>query len=217
MQNKHSHQTIFEDFPSGAVLRGPQDSFQNSRGFNLIELALVITIILITLTMTLPSLQGFLRSYRAEGDAKHISSQLALARMRSAANFTQSRLFFDLASNSFQLETYNKTSAKFEPEGGAQNLSGIDAFGYGNLTIPAGTQTSIGQPAACLDSSAKSIANTACILFNSRSVPVDSTGATTANDAVYLTDGSGGNYSVTVTPSGHVVIWRYIGSRWVAR
>ena len=122
MQNKHSHQTIFEDFPSGAVLRGPQDSFQNSRGFNLIELALVITIILITLTMTLPSLQGFLRSYRAEGDAKHISSQLALARMRSAANFTQSRLFFDLASNSFQLETYNKTSAKFEPEGGAQNL-----------------------------------------------------------------------------------------------
>jgi Tfp pilus assembly protein FimT len=209
--------TYFRDLALTPVRREKTGRFGNARGFNVIELALVMMIILITLTEALPSLQGFLRSYRAAGDAKSISSQLALARMRSAANFTQARLYFDLASKSYHLETYNKTTGQFRTEGGAQNLAGIDSFGYGTLSTPAGTQTVLGQSAACTDSSGHSIANTSCILFNSRSVPVDSAGATTSNDAVYLTDGSGGYFSVTVSPSGRISVWRYIGSAWVAR
>src|SRR5262249_43941297 len=130
---------------------------------------------------------------------------------------TQARLYFDLAANSYHLETYNKASSAFQIEGGVQNLTGNDSYSYGAVSTPAGTQTSIGEPPACLDGTGNSIANTACILFNSRGVPVDNTGASTSNDAVYLSDGSGGVFSVTVSPSGRIVVWRYIGSTWVQR
>ena len=191
--------------------------FGNTRGFNIVELAIVLMIVMITLTEGLPSLQGFLRSYRASGDARSISSQMALTRMRSAANFTQARLYFNLDTKSFHIETYNKAAGQFQTEGGVQNLAGIDSFGYGAVTTPAGTQTTIGQAPACVDSSGNSIANTSCILFNSRSVPIDSTGAPTSNDAIYLADGAGGYFSVTVSPSGHISVWRHSGSSWVAR
>lgn len=214
---KNSTTTVVRDkesIPDGPKKKGRSG---NERGFNIVELAMVIIIVMITLGEGLPSLQGFLRSYRAAGDAKSISNQLALARMRSAANFTQARLYFSLSSRSYHLETYNKASGQFQIEGGVQQLSGIDSFAYGNLSTPAGTQTVMGQSPACHDAADNTIMNTACILFNSRSVPVDTTGATTSNDAVYLADGSGGYFSVTVAPSGHISAWRYSGSQWVAR
>jgi len=197
--------------------RSPWTRGGDQRGFNVIELSLVMIITLITLTGALPALQGYLRSYRSSGDAASISGQLALARMRSAANFTHARLNFNLASNSYQLEIYDKTTNQFQLEGGAQRLAENDSYGYGHLSTPAGTQTTIGQSSSCLDGAGQSIAGTACILFNSRGIPVDGTGASTSNDAIYLTDGSGGYLSVTVSPSGRISVWRYMGSTWTER
>src|SRR5579872_5650020 len=81
----------------------------DERGFNAVELALVLMTILIVMGEGLPSLQSYLRSSQAAGDAKGISSQLSLARMRSASDFTQARLRFNLADKSYQLETFDKT------------------------------------------------------------------------------------------------------------
>jgi len=58
------------------------------------------------------------------------------------------------------------------------------------------------------------ISNTACILFNSRGIPVDSTGTPTSNDSVYLTDGSGGYFAVTAAPSGRIRIYHWAASAW---
>jgi len=62
------------------------------------------------------------------------------------------------------------------------------------------------------------ISNTSCIVFNSRGIPIDSTGAPTANDAFYITDGST-VYAGTMSATGLFQLWRTdIGAaNWVKR
>ena len=51
------------------------------------------------------------------------------------------------------------------------------------------------------------IAETASIVFNSRGVPVDATGAPTASGAVYLESGTT-VYAATIAATGLVRLWR---------
>jgi hypothetical protein len=54
-------------------------------------------------------------------------------------------------------------------------------------------------------------------MFNSRGIPVDSTGAPVASGALYLTDGSA-VYGVTVAATGMIRLWRtfpYATPNWV--
>ena len=60
----------------------------------------------------------------------------------------------------------------------------------GLSTPPANTQTSIKQAPQCLDTANAAIDNTACVLFNSRGMPIDDTAQPVSDDAVYLTDAS---------------------------
>ena len=84
--------------------------------------------------------------------------------------------------------------------GGATFLSANVSFGYGIVsTPPEGTQASIAQAPACADDTGAGLSNTGCIVFNSRGVPVDGSGAPTAVNALYLTDGTA-VYAVTVLP-----------------
>ena len=56
-------------------------------------------------------------------------------------------------------------------------------------------------------SPAVAVANTACIIFNSRGLPVDATGSPFGNDAIYITD-STAVYGITVAATGFVRLWR---------
>jgi Tfp pilus assembly protein FimT len=174
------------------------------RGFSLLELAIVITAILLILSIALPQVVTTLRTFRASSDARSIASQLALAKMRAADGFTQARLNCDLTNNSCLLEVCTSkgtgTCNTFSAEGGAITLSKEMTFGFGNITTAAGSQTSI--------------QTTAQILFNSRSLPIDNTGAVTSNDALYLTNQAGDTYAVTVYASGRIALWRYGNGVW---
>jgi hypothetical protein len=86
------------------------------------------------------------------------------------------------------METLNKTALTWTVEGGNTSLSSAVTFGYGSISSAPPPQTTIGQAPACNDNAGNAIANTACIIFNSRGVPVDAAGAPTAIDAIYLTD-----------------------------
>lgn len=185
------------------------------RGFSLLELSVITVVTLIVVGVSIPTLASVVRSYRATGDANSISSQLVQTRMRAAAASTRARLRFGLTAKTYQLEVFDKATGQFRIEGGVLGLSGKNAFGFGDIAAPAGTQATIGQAEACTDASGNPIAQTACILFNSRSIPVDSSGAVTSNAAIYLTDGSGGYFSITVSPSGRLNSWRYTGPSWV--
>ena len=50
-------------------------------------------------------------------------------------------------------------------------------------------------------------ANTACIMFNSRGIPIDNTLTATPNGAFYVTDGKTVT-GVTVSATGLTKIWR---------
>jgi Tfp pilus assembly protein FimT len=186
-------------------------------GHSLVEMVLVVALTLIISAFALPTLAGVLRSYRAVGDAKGIASQLSLARMRAASDFTRARMNFNLTASTYQLEIYNKNTSQFQVEGGSFNLSQNDSFGFGTISTPAGSQSSIGQAAACLDNTGKTISNSACIIFNSRGIPVDSSQVTTSNDVIYLSNGSGDYYAVSVATNGRVGVSLYSNSVWIAK
>jgi hypothetical protein len=85
-------------------------------------------------------------------------------------------------------------------------------LGFGSVTAPPpNTQAAIAQAPACRDAAGTVVANTACVVFNSRGVPIDDTGAPTAGDAVYLADATS-TYGVTVAASGQIQMWRTAGA-----
>lgn len=190
------------------------------RGLALIELVVVLVIVLIVAAVAAPTLVSTRRNYRTSGAARDITSEIMLAKMRSASDFTRSRIHADLAGQTFRLELWNKSgSGTWDIEGGTQVLSSGVQMGYGSLsTAPPGTQTTIGQAPACLDNGGTAIANTACILFNSRGIPVDSSGAPTGNYALYITDGSS-VYATTISATGLILAWRTdaVAAHWQKR
>jgi hypothetical protein len=85
------------------------------------------------------------------------------------------------------------------------------AFGFASLAAPPpNTQNAIGMSPPCTtDDGAATIANTSCIVFNSRGVPVTVNGAVatpTGNNALYVTNGSS-VFATTVTATPLVRAW----------
>lgn len=142
-------------------------------------------------------------------DARNLSNALSLAKMRAAANFTQARLYVSLGGRSQHVETWSKTAVP--PDWVAVNgptlLSNGVGFTFGPVgTPPPNTQAAVAQAPLCLDKDGNAIAGTACIVFNSRGIPVDTTGTPTNNDALYVTDGAKVG-AVTLSAAGLVTVW----------
>lgn len=177
-------------------------------GFSVFELLVVVLIISIVAGLAVPMVVSTVRGLRIAGDARSIAGDIGIAKMRAAADFTHSRAYFDLSANTYSLQSWQKSSSSWVTEGGVYQLSQGVSVGFGSLNNPpSGTQSSLAQAPACLNNSGSAIANTACVVFNSRGIPVDSTGAPTGNDAVYITDGIA-VCGVTVSATGLVQAWR---------
>lgn len=194
------------------------------KGFSLIELLIVVSIALILAGFAVPQYIQTLRSYRIAGDARTINGEIHLAKMRAAANFTWGRVFFNLDNNTFFSQLWCKTATPpctasnvwmSVAVGGPQNLSRDVSFGFASQTAPPpGTQAVLAMAPPCKAGSAGDPAgganepgNSACIMFNSRGYPVDDLHATTAEDAIYITDGNAVQ-GVTVSFSGMAATWR---------
>ena len=166
----------------------------------------MLVIVAIVLSIAIPAILTFTRSSRASADAKKIATQLARAKTLAAQGFTQTRLNCDLAGNSCQLEVCAVKGATecttFGTEGGPVLLSEGTTFSFGSIRNPAGSQSII--------------QNTGQIVFNSRSLPIDSLGASTGEYAIYITNNSN-TYAVTVDNSGRVSVWRYGNGSWTAQ
>jgi prepilin-type N-terminal cleavage/methylation domain-containing protein len=166
------------------------------RGFTMAELLVSLAVILITLAAALPNFLNAVGTYRMMGDARTIASQVALARVRATADFTQAQLNFSLANGTYQLQRWDKATSAFDiTEGGTQSLSTGVTFSLGGVGTPAGTQTTIQQ--------------TPQIVFNSRGTPANG-----GNYAIYLKSAAGQVSAVTVSPSGKTNLWRWNGSTW---
>lgn len=182
----------------------------DSRGFSLVELLMVVGIMGVLAVIAVPMSSNTLKYLKLSGDARDLANATAVTKMRAAARFTQARLYLDLGGRTFYIQTFDKTAGTWNTEGGATSLSNTVTFGYGPIaTAPPNTQTTIGQAVQCLNTAPTPapIANTACIIFNSRGIPVDTTGSPIGTDAVYVTDGTA-VYGITVAATGFIRTWQ---------
>ena len=198
------------------------------RGFTVAELIIVMFVSIILSVIAVPNFLRIRDSLRASGDIRNIADLTGQAKLRAASNFTHARVYADLNGNTLQLQVWYKpgnagsgcwvsdvdstntclTYNGSAPSGAVINLSQGDTLGYGSLTTgPTAGQTTIGQAAKCLDNFGSAINNTACIVFNSRGIPIDgSTFSPLATDAFYLTNGTVVD-GVTVSATGSIQSW----------
>ena len=184
------------------------------RGFSLIEMLMVVGLTTVIAAMAVPMMSNTIGNFRLSGDAHSVASAMALAKLRAASGFSQARLFVDLTTRTFHVETLQKSPVAWVTDGGTTTLSTGVNFGFGGIaTPPLNTQALIGQSAPCVTAAGAAIANTACILYNSRGIPVDPSGAApnvgapTGNDALYLTDGTA-VYGLMLSATGQSKLYR---------
>ena len=191
------------------------------RGFTVVELLVAMAIILILGAMAIPGYRRTVQYLRLSGDMRDINGLVAQAKMRAAADFTHARVYADLNANTFHLEVWNKTNSCWQTDGDPTHnctvagtspaipLSLGVSFGFGSVsTGNPNPQTTIAQAANCTDNSGSNISSTACIVFNSRGIPIDSNNVpmTGAQDAFYITDRRS-VWGLTVRAPGAIQIW----------
>jgi prepilin-type N-terminal cleavage/methylation domain-containing protein len=179
-------------------------------GFTIIELLLVVGVMGIVAAFAVPMFGRTIQGFRLVGDARSLSNAMAVAKIRAAANFSRVRLYVDLDGQSHHLETLDRSvdPPHWTIEGGSTLLSPFVLFDYGSVASPPpSTQATIGQAPLCKTDDGDDIASTACVMFNSRGIPIDDTGAPTAQGALYITDGTA-VYGVVVAATGMIRLWR---------
>jgi prepilin-type N-terminal cleavage/methylation domain-containing protein len=205
--------------------RSDIDEF-GSHGFSLAEVLIVVFIVLVIAAIGIPNLMTMVGEMRTAGDARDLNGAIVLAKMRSASNFSRARVYADLSANTFRVEWQQSGTNTWTSDACPTNTCIPDiplatgvSFGYGSVpSPPSNTQGTLGQAPVCLNSSGSAIANTACIMFNSRGIPITSGAVPTPNDAIYVTDGRLVT-GVTVSATGLTKIWRTdaSGANWKQR
>jgi type II secretory pathway pseudopilin PulG len=196
--------------------------FQSHSGFTLIDTLISVAILAIMAGMALPMVDSSTRGFAMRGDAQGVANMVSLAKMRAASRFTRTRIRADLNAGTYQLESWDKVAGAWALDGGVVLLSRGVQFGFGALlAAPPNTQAAIGQSPNCTGPNslvADFVANTACIVFNSRGVPVDPAGAPLGGNALYITDNTA-VYATTVTATPLVRQWwsNNVVAAWLRR
>jgi len=179
-----------------------------ARGVSLLEVLFVVSAVLVLSATSVTKVLTIMKNLSSQSDARTISGDTSLAKMSAAANFTRVRIYANLTGNAYKVDVWNKTTSQWVTQQSSVKTLPHVTMGYGSLSSPpAGTQTTLGQASACLNNSGTTIANTACIVFNSRGISVDSTGSPTSTGAIYVTDGVS-VYGITVSAMGLIQTWK---------
>jgi Tfp pilus assembly protein FimT len=190
-----------------------------SEGFSAVELLIVLSIAGCIAAMAIPASNNMVNEFSLSGDAHGVSNSLALARLTAAANFTRTRLYVDRLANTYRIEQWNKAAAAWQAVGGTTPLGTLNTFSSGtNTDPPPNSQLALGQPTACLTAAGAAIGNTSCVIFNSRGVPIDSTGVPTPTAVIYLS-GPTAVYGVVIGTTSQLAMWRISpgGPTWSQR
>lgn len=183
-------------------------SLVNGRGFSAVEILIVTAISGVVAAIAIPMSTNAISYYRISGDARSVSNAIQLTKMRAAATFSHARLYVDLSGKTFRTDLWNKTTGTWVTEAGLVSLNPQNSFGYGVVGTAPPNAPSLAQAPACLDTASppNPIANTACVVFNSRGVPIDASNNPTTSDSLYITNGSN-VYGAVVSATGMIRLW----------
>jgi type IV fimbrial biogenesis protein FimT len=190
--------------------------FFRQSGFTILETLMVIAIIGVVATIAIPQVSNSVTYFRLSGDARSVSNAVALAKMRAASNFSKTRIYVSTASGWHRIERAdNNTPPHWTAEGGVTYLNSSSSFSSGSVsTPPPNSQAAVANAAACRNDAGTAIAGTACIVFNSRGVPVrpdvaGTTYTTSSDNVLYVTDsGQSAIYGITVAATGMIRMWQ---------
>src|SRR5262245_50634988 len=76
----------------------PAPGRRSESGYSMIEMLVVVGVVGVITALAMSTALG---NVRLLGDARGIKNQVSLSRMQAAANFTQARLYVDLAARSY--------------------------------------------------------------------------------------------------------------------
>ena len=173
----------------------------------MLEVTVVLAIFGVVAAIALPVGPTAIRGYQLARQAHAIASQVSLAKMRAAALSTRARVYIDRVAGTYHLEVFNRTTSQWTTDGGVEQISRPIRFGFGGIEDPPpNTQGHIDQPDSCTNNAGASVGGTSCVMFNSRGVPIDSTGAATGGYGVYLNDRTA-VYATTVSATGMTQLW----------
>ena len=199
---------------NGTTTRG-RSRLTTARGFTLVQLVVVIAVMGVLAGMAVPATSQLIGNLRLSGDARSLTNTISLTKLRAASHFTKARLFVDLSGKSYHIETWQKSPGAWvnDASDGTTYLSSSgESYSFGVVsTPPPNSQAAIAQSPACLTAAGATIGNTACVVFNSRGIPVTDvvggTGGPTNVHALYLTDGQA-VFGVTVSATSVIQLWR---------
>ena len=177
-------------------------------GFSLMELLTVVAVIGIVSIMAFPSITRGTEGIRLTSAGRAVAQSVAVAKMRAASSFSRARVFANIDSNTYAIQVWNRATNTWVTEGGTNQLGYGVTYGFGGVTAaPPFTQDVLGQSPLCLDNdNVTPIGGTACIVFNSRGIPIDAAGGPTGNNAIYVTNGIG-VFGTTLTATPLVRLW----------
>jgi len=175
---------------------------------------MVVGITTVVAAIAVPMTSNTMKNFKITGDARSLSSAVSLAKLRAASQFTQTRVYADRSARTFRVESWRKTGLPgWVVDQADTSLSSSVTFGFGIVTTPpTATQDAIGQAPACVDTAGAAVANTSCLLFNSRGIPADQAGAPpavggpTGNGGLYITDDQW-VFGLTLSATGLSRVW----------
>jgi prepilin-type N-terminal cleavage/methylation domain-containing protein len=177
-------------------------------GYSLLELMVALAIIGVVTATVIPITDTQLKSSRLKSDADAVRNLVGLAKMRASSRFTRARVRVDLGVNSYVLQVWDKTAGAWVNDGAPAHTSTGVVFGFGTLaTRPLDNQViALSPPCTTGLTAAGAIANTSCINFNSRGLPVDAAGLLYPSHAFYLRNEIG-VFATTVTSTPLIRFW----------
>ena len=163
----------------------------------MIEILVVIAIIGIVAAFALPGALNFVKGYRLHANASAIAAQLNVTRFRSTSQYTPYRLGISATAGTSTRQRLSTAYGSPQTEETLPLDRGVRFLTACPVTAKPGT---IGSSVTAASSA---------VYFNTRGLPVDSSGISTNNNVIYLANDNDLYDAVTVSLGGKVTIWTY--------